>query len=138
MGEVAAADIERALEASRAREFVARLPDRLATHLGEQGSRLSGGQRQRIALARELLRQPHLLILDEATSGLDAETERELFEGLREFYPALTVLVITHRASNLRTVDRVLELRNGQICKAAPEEVAEQPTSAPVLAVTAR
>lgn len=123
--------IERALEASRAREFIDQLPDRLGTHVGENGSRLSGGQRQRIALARELLRDPRLLVLDEATSGLDADTESRLFEGLRQHYPALMVLVITHRASSLGTADRVLVLSDGRVNESPGVQVAQQPFAAP-------
>lgn len=130
-GSTGTEQIERALEASRARGFIDQFPDRLGTHVGENGSRLSGGQRQRIALARELLREPRLLVLDEATSGLDAETESRVFEGLRLHYPELMVLVITHRTSSLRTKDRVLSLSQGRIHEAPGALVAEQPFAAP-------
>jgi ATP-binding cassette subfamily C protein len=130
-GPTGSEQIERALEASRAREFIDQFPARLGTHVGENGSRLSGGQRQRIALARELLREPRLLVLDEATSGLDAETESRVFAGLRQHYPELMVLVITHRASSLSTADRVLVLSDGRVNESPGAHVAQQPFAAP-------
>ncbi|HXV07683.1 MAG TPA: ABC transporter ATP-binding protein [Burkholderiales bacterium] len=134
--------IARALGASLSAEFVAALPDGLATHVGEHGSRLSGGQRQRVALARELLREPLLLVLDEATSGLDAETEARVFEQLRRHYPSLTILVITHRTSAIGTMDRLLEMRGGQVHEAPrvpPAVIRERRAAGPaaMLATTA-
>jgi ABC-type bacteriocin/lantibiotic exporter with double-glycine peptidase domain len=83
--------------------------------LGERGARLSGGQRQRLAIARALYRGASLLILDEATSSLDATAEREIVETLHALRPNRTTLVIAHRADALRLCDLVFELRNGKV-----------------------
>ena len=104
-----------ALESAAAAEFVARLPSGLDTVVGERGGRLSGGERQRIALARALLREPTLLVLDEATGALDAEAERQIVESLRSLSARMTILAVTHRPRLLEAADRVLRLEAGRL-----------------------
>ncbi|MBK8174921.1 MAG: ABC transporter ATP-binding protein [Rhodospirillales bacterium] len=107
-------DEERVMEALRlagAAEFIAPLPDGLATEVGEKGSRFSGGQRQRISLARALVHGPKLLILDEVTSALDAATEREICENIKEISKSVTVLAISHRQAWIDIADQVIYLR---------------------------
>jgi ABC-type multidrug transport system fused ATPase/permease subunit len=102
------------LEIARARPFVERLPRGLDEVVGERGVTLSGGQRQRIALARALLRGPRLLLLDDATSAVDATVERAILDGLRTNVAA-TTLVVAHRVSTIALADRVLLLEDGRI-----------------------
>ena len=111
------ADIVAALEIARARAFVERLPNGLDEVIGERGVTLSGGQRQRIALARALLRQPRLLLLDDATSAVDAKVERAILDGLRDSVAA-TTLVVAHRVSTIALADRVLLLDDSCIAAA--------------------
>jgi ABC-type multidrug transport system fused ATPase/permease subunit len=111
---VSDADIWAALDVARARAFVARLPAGLDEVIGERGVTLSGGQRQRIALARALLRRPGLLLLDDATSAVDARVERAILDGLRSAVAATTV-VVAHRVSTIALADRVLLLEDGRI-----------------------
>jgi ABC-type multidrug transport system fused ATPase/permease subunit len=103
-----------ALEVARARTFVERLPAGLDEVIGERGVTLSGGQRQRLALARALLRQPRVLLLDDATSAVDATVERAILDGLRGSVAA-TTLVVAHRVSTIALADRVLLLDSGRI-----------------------
>ncbi len=104
-----------ALEAAAAAEFVTRLPRGLDTMVGERGGRLSAGERQRIALARALLREPTLLVLDEATGALDAATERRIVESLRALASRMTIFAVTHRRPLLDGAHRVLRLEAGRI-----------------------
>ncbi len=102
------------LDQAAVREFVDRLPEGLKTQVGERGVRLSGGQRQRIALARALLKDPPLLILDEATSAVDNETELAIARALEEVRRERTVIIVAHRLSTLRTADRVVVISDGR------------------------
>jgi ATP-binding cassette, subfamily C, bacterial len=105
---------EQAVEALRvagAGDFIARLPDGVHTEVGEKGARFSGGQRQRIAIARALVHRPKLLILDEVTSALDAATEREICENIRNIAKSITVLAISHRQAWVEVADSVNYLR---------------------------
>ena len=104
-----------ALEAASALGFVEALPQGLDTRVGESGARLSGGQRQRLAIARALLKDPPILILDEATSSLDTESERAVQEALERLMAGRTVLVIAHRLSTVRRADQILVLSEGRI-----------------------
>ena len=92
-----------------------RLPKGLDTLIGEQGIKLSGGERQRIAIARALLKDPPILILDEATSSLDSEAEREVQEALDNLINGRTTLVIAHRLSTIRNAERIMVLEAGRI-----------------------
>jgi ABC-type multidrug transport system fused ATPase/permease subunit len=96
-------------------EFIQSLPQQYETLAGERGAQLSAGQKQRIALARAVLRAPTVLVLDEALSGLDVESETTMREALTIALPATTALVITHRLSSLRETDRVVILDGGRV-----------------------
>jgi ABC-type bacteriocin/lantibiotic exporter with double-glycine peptidase domain len=106
---------EIAISTAMVTEFLSDLPAGLDSQVGERGSRLSGGQRQRIAIARELIRKPALLILDEATSGLDETTEARLIRRLTRLDIGLTVLLISHRRSALEYGDAVVSLERGRV-----------------------
>ena len=97
--------------------FLPDLPNGVNTVLGERGVTLSGGQRQRVALARALVRQPRLLLLDDATSAVDAVVERQILDGLRENLAA-TTLIVAQRLSTIQLADRVLYLSGGRIAAA--------------------
>ena len=107
--------VYRALDIANALEFVEKLPQGLETRIGEMGVRLSGGQRQRIAIARAVVKDPPILILDEATSSLDAESEELVQEALDRLMEHRTTFVIAHRLSTVRRADTVLVLSEGQI-----------------------
>jgi ABC-type multidrug transport system fused ATPase/permease subunit len=96
-------------------DWVTHLPDGLATDVGERGASLSMGQRQLVALARVLLKDPVILILDEATASVDPFTEAQIQEGLETVMRGRTAIVIAHRLSTVRNVDRIIVLRNGEI-----------------------
>jgi ATP-binding cassette subfamily C protein len=104
-----------ALERARLRELVASLPDGLETVVGERGYRLSGGERQRLTIARLLLEQPRVVILDEATASLDSTSEAAVQEALSEALEGRTALVIAHRLSTIRAADQILVLEQGRI-----------------------
>jgi ATP-binding cassette subfamily B protein len=108
------AEVEAAARAASAHEFVAALPQGYDTAVGERGLTLSGGQRQRIALARAILARPAILILDDATSAVDARTEEAIHDALREVLADRTTLLIAHRLSTLRLADRVVVLADGR------------------------
>ena len=107
--------VVRAAEAAGAHEFIQRLPDGYDTVVGERGYDLSGGQRQRIAIARTLLENPPILILDDATSSVDVHTEQRIFTALRELMEQRTTLVVAHRLSTIALADRVVVLEDGRI-----------------------
>jgi ATP-binding cassette subfamily C protein CydD len=113
-------EIERAARDAHAHEFIAELPDGYDTVIGERGLRLSGGQRQRLAIARALLADAPLLILDEATSSVDVAAERAVVEALERVRANRTVLVIAHRLSTVADADQVVVLDEGRVAEAAP------------------
>ena len=104
-----------ALEHAQLIEFVNNLPDGLNTQVGERGTKLSGGQRQRIGIARALFTNPLLLVLDEATSSLDGQTESDFSEAIKALHGQVTVVTVAHRLSTVRTADKVIYLSNGKI-----------------------
>ncbi|MBM7853437.1 ATP-binding cassette subfamily C protein [Methylopila capsulata] len=112
-------DVERALEAAGAADFVAKLPEGVETIVGERGARLSGGQRQRIAIARALIHRPQLLILDEATTALDPDTEANIVRNVMDLARStgLTVLAISHQPAWARAADHVVHLAEGRVVK---------------------
>jgi ABC-type multidrug transport system fused ATPase/permease subunit len=108
-------EVLHAARIARCDDFVKRLPDRYDTIVGERGVRLSGGERQRVAIARAILADPRILILDEATSSLDSESEAAIQEGLAELMKGRTTFVIAHRLSTVRQADTILVLEEGRI-----------------------
>jgi subfamily B ATP-binding cassette protein MsbA len=108
-------EIEQAARAAHAHEFIAGLPDRYNTRIGERGQTLSGGQRQRIAIARAILKNAPILILDEATSSLDAESELLVQDALQTLMRNRTSFVIAHRLSTVRRADQIIVLERGRI-----------------------
>ena len=116
------AEIVRAAQAAHAWEFIAKLPEGLETRVGERGVKLSGGQRQRIAIARVFLKNPAVVILDEATSSLDTESERYVEAALEELLEGRTTLISAHRLSTVRRADRVIVLDAGRIVETGTHE----------------
>ena len=108
-------DIVRAAEAAHAMDFIRDLPQGLKTRVGENGVLLSGGQRQRIAIARALLKDAPILVLDEATSSLDTESERHIQDALDELMRHRTTLVVAHRLSTIENADKIIVLADGRI-----------------------
>jgi len=111
-----------ASKAAMAHEFISKLPQGYDTPIGEKGAFLSIGQRQRIAIARALLKNPPILILDEATSHLDSESEHLIQKALENVMKNRTTIVIAHRLSTVRTASRILVLDNGQIAEEGTHE----------------
>lgn len=111
--------------------FVDALPDGLDTWIGEGGTRLSGGQARRIALARVILKDAPILLLDEPTEGLDAETETMVLQALRRFAEDRSVILITHREAGLAAMDRVVRLEAGRLAESASRAGASDPAAAP-------
>ncbi|WP_068269303.1 ABC transporter ATP-binding protein [Aldersonia kunmingensis] len=109
------AELWEALERARLGDLVASLPDGLATVVGERGYRLSGGERQRLTIARLLLKQPRVVILDEATASLDSTSEAAVQEALSEALAGRTALVIAHRLSTIRAADAILVIEDGRV-----------------------
>jgi subfamily B ATP-binding cassette protein MsbA len=126
MAQASRAEIERAASAAHAVEFIRELPEGFDTVVGENGIRLSGGQRQRLAIARAILKNAPILILDEATSSLDSESERHVQAAMETLMRGRTTIVIAHRLSTIERVDRIVVLDAGR--------VAEQGTHAELLA----
>ncbi|HEY5189736.1 MAG TPA: ABC transporter ATP-binding protein [Solirubrobacteraceae bacterium] len=108
-------EVERAAAAAQAAAFIERLPNGYDTRIGERGFTLSGGQRQRIAIARAILADPRILILDDATSSVDASTEQEIKSGLGEVLSGRTTFVIAHRLSTIALADRIVVLADGHV-----------------------
>ena len=117
------ADVERAAALAEASAFIEALPEGYATIVGGRGLALSDGQRQRLGLARLILRAPRILVLDEAFSALDLDTEIRIRRNLWHAFPDRTAIVISHRPVGLREIDRILFLRDGRLAPAAPAEI---------------
>ncbi|MDZ4178467.1 MAG: ATP-binding cassette domain-containing protein, partial [Coriobacteriia bacterium] len=115
-------DIRGAAKAAQAAEFVEALPDGYDTRVGERGIKLSGGQRQRIAIARALLVNPRILIMDDSTSSVDAATETVLRNRLNELMVGRTTLVIAQRLSTVRRADRILVIDEGRLVDSGTHE----------------
>ncbi|MFK5635725.1 ABC transporter ATP-binding protein [Ornithinimicrobium sp. LYQ103] len=115
-------EVVRAAEQAQAAEFVDRMPDGYDTHVGERGVTLSGGQRQRLALARAILRDPAVLILDEATSAVDNETEAAIQRSLEEVSRGRTTVMVAHRLSTVRHADRIWVLEGGRFVDAGTHD----------------
>jgi ABC-type multidrug transport system fused ATPase/permease subunit len=108
-------DVMRACRIARVDEFAESFADKYATVVGERGVKLSGGQRQRISIARAILAEPRILILDEATSSLDSESEQMIQQGLSYLMQGRTTFVIAHRLSTIRRADQIMVMEQGQI-----------------------
>ncbi len=109
------ADIDEAIELANLTHFIARLPDGLDTQVGERGLKVSGGEKQRIAIARVLLKKPHILIFDEATSALDSHSENAIMAAINRVAQERTTLIIAHRLSTIRDADCIVVLDDGEV-----------------------
>jgi ATP-binding cassette subfamily B protein len=118
--DASAEEVDEALRLSRASEFVDKLPKGLQTPVGDRGVVFSGGQRQRLAIARALLRKPRILILDEATSAIDSESEEFIKDGLRKLSDHPTIIIVAHRLSTVVDVDRVVVVEDGRVVAVGP------------------
>ena len=108
-------EVLRASIAANAHEFILKKPDGYDTEVGERGNSLSGGEKQRISIARAILRDPKILILDEATSSVDTQTEKKIQEALEHLTKGRTTIAIAHRLSTLRKCDRLVVIKNGEV-----------------------
>jgi ATP-binding cassette subfamily B protein/subfamily B ATP-binding cassette protein MsbA len=116
------AEVEDAARRANAHEFIVRLPDQYGTFVGERGVKLSGGQQQRLAIARAILASPQILILDEATSNLDTESEQLIQASMATLLAGRTTFVIAHRLSTIRRADLILLMEEGRIVERGTHE----------------
>jgi ABC-type multidrug transport system fused ATPase/permease subunit len=112
--------VTKAARAAGVLDFAGRLPQGLDTPVGEQGVGLSRGEAQRVALARVFLKSAPVLLLDEPTAGLDADTERRVLDAIESFRAGRTVLTVTHRLADIRCADRILVMEEGRIIEDGP------------------
>jgi ATP-binding cassette subfamily B protein len=117
-----AAEIEKAARQANAHDFVQGFPEGYATLVGDRGIKLSGGQRQRVAIARAILKDPAILILDEATSSLDSESERLIQEALETLMHGRTSFIIAHRLATVRHADRIVVIDGGRVVEAGTHD----------------
>jgi subfamily B ATP-binding cassette protein MsbA len=116
------AEIKYAAQVAHCEEFILKFPEGYDTIVGERGIKLSGGQRQRVSIARAILAQPRVLILDEATSSLDSESEEMIQDGLKQLRTGRTTFVIAHRLSTIRSADQILVMEGGEIVERGTHE----------------
>jgi ABC-type multidrug transport system fused ATPase/permease subunit len=110
-------DVREAARKANALEFIESFPEKFDTRVGERGIKLSGGQRQRIAIARAILKDPAILILDEATSSLDAHSEILVQQALEQLMAGRTTIIIAHRLSTIKKVDRIFVIHQGELAE---------------------
>lgn len=115
-------EIEDAARKANALGFILSFPEKMDTRVGDRGVKLSGGQRQRVAIARAILKNPTILVLDEATSSLDAESEKLVQEALDNLMEGRTTIIIAHRLSTIRKVDRILVIKEGAIAESGSHD----------------
>lgn len=108
-------EVEAAARVAQAHEFISSFPEGYNTLLGQGGVNLSGGQKQRVSIARALVRNPRILIMDDSTSAVDMATEARIREGLKEYLSGLTCLIIAQRITSVMGADRILVLDNGEM-----------------------
>lgn len=109
--------LAKAIEIAHVKDFMHKLPQGIDSLVGEKGVKLSGGEKQRVGIARAIYRQPQLLLLDEATSHLDIESEKKIQEALHDFFQETTAIVIAHRLSTLKEMDRIVVIKKGQVAE---------------------
>ena len=114
--------IIKAAETADIREFIESLPEKYLTEVGERGVTLSGGQRQRIAIARAIIRDPKILILDEATSSLDSAVEYQVQKAINRAMEGRTSFIIAHRLSTVREADRIIVIKDGEIIQSGTHD----------------
>lgn len=120
-------EVIEAARTANAMEFIEKLPEGLQTFIGDRGMRLSGGQRQRVALARALVKNPQLLVLDEATSSLDSDSEQKIMESIEHLHGQLTIISVAHRLSTIMGADKIVVLDQGKIIEqGVPSVLMEQ------------
>ena len=116
--------VNKALHAAQLTEFILNLDEGIHTLVGERGARLSGGQRQRIGIARALYHNPSVLILDEATSSLDNETEKGFMDAINNLKREKTIIIVTHRLSTVSNCDKIFKLKSGKLVQEGnPEDI---------------
>jgi subfamily B ATP-binding cassette protein MsbA len=120
--EASRAEVYRAAKLANAHEFIEQLPEDYDTVIGERGATLSGGQRQRIAIARAIIRNTPILIMDEPSSGLDAASEKLVFEALGRLMEGKTTIVIAHRLSTVRRANVIFFVKNGRIAESGTHD----------------
>jgi ABC-type multidrug transport system fused ATPase/permease subunit len=115
-------DIVQAAKGTQAHDFISKLPEGYETMISESGSSLSGGEKQRIAIARAFLKKAPVLILDEPTSSVDAQTEAKIFEALAKYSKGKTVFLISHRLSTLKHADQIITIKDGHVVEQGTHE----------------